>query len=604
MKRKLKRLFYTNKSKMLIYLFTIIVFLVPAILFSISIIRLSGIETTIRIIVLFLIACYFFYYIYKCYYYIVNKNKVKFYISTIFTIILAIIFIILSYFINIVYGELGNLTQKDTSLYTGYLISLADTDKKDIKTVGIINDTGDIEGFKIANMIIKENKLKYELKSYDNYDDMIYDLYNNNLDGAFVQNNYLSYFTMDETYLNIASETKVIYKKSSEEKNNINISSNKSLNEPFTVLLLGVDSTENNIDAATSLNGDTLMLITFNPRTLNATIFSIPRDLYVPIACRRGSKAKINSSSGGGVNCVIDTIEDLIDIDIDYYAKINFRGVVDLVEALKGIDVEVTYPFCEQDSNRNIYNQICLKKGYQHLNGEETLAYARHRHSLPSGDLQRIQNQQLIVEAMSRKLLTLNTVTEFKDILSAISNNIVTSMSRDQILSSYNILKDMVINLISDKDALVVSKAYLEVYDNRIYNERTGTYSAALGYYDESLNDIIKMMKVNLELEKAEMITDFSFDANTPYEVKVAGKGLKTGANIRRMVSFVGKTVSEAENWGNTNNITIQKEYVTSDNPKYNSNVPVGLIANQSIASGMSLDNIKTLTIYINSTSE
>ena len=105
MKRTLKRLFYTNKVKMIIYLIAIVVFLVPALLFSISIIRLSCIETTIRIIILFLIACYFFYYIYKCYYYIVNKNKVKYYISTIFTIILAIIFIVLSYFINIVYAS-------------------------------------------------------------------------------------------------------------------------------------------------------------------------------------------------------------------------------------------------------------------------------------------------------------------------------------------------------------------------------------------------------------------------------------------------------------------------------------------------------------------
>ncbi len=604
MKRTLKRLFYTNKLKMIFYLFAIVVFLVPAIIFSISLIRLNGIETTIRIIVLFLITCYFFYYIYKCYYYIVNKNKVKYYVSTIFTIILAIIFIVLSYFINIVYGELGNLTQKDTSLYTGYLISLTDTDKKDIKKVGMINDTGDIEGFKIANMIIKENKLKLDLESYDNYDDMMYDLYNNKIDGAFVQNNYLSYFSMDEAYFNIASETKVVYKKSSMEKNNINLSSNKSLKEPFTVLLLGVDSTADSIDAATSLNGDTLMLITFNPKTLNATIFSIPRDLYVPISCRKGNKAKINSSSAGGINCVIETIKDLIDIDIDYYAKINFRGVVDLVEALDGIDVEVTYPFCEQDSNRSFYNQICLKKGFQHLNGEQALAYARHRHSLPSGDLQRIQNQQLIVEAMTKKIVTLNTVTEFKDILSAISNNIVTNMSRDQILSSYNILKDMVINLISDKDALIVSKAYLEVYDNRIYNERNGTYSAALGYYDESLKDIIKMMKINLELETAEMITDFSFDANTPYEVKVAGKGLKTGANIRRTISLIGKTVSEADSWGSANNVTIKKEYVTEDNPKYNSNVAVGLIANQSIAAGMSLDNINSMTIYINTVNE
>ena len=142
-----------------------------------------------------------------------------------------------------------------------------------------------------------------------------------------------------------------------ENKNNI-LASNKKLDEPFTVLLMGVDSTLNSINTNTAFNGDTLMLITFNPKTLNATIFSIPRDLYVPITCRNNGKAKINSSSVGGVSCVIDTIENLVDIKIDYYSKINFKGVVDLVNALGGIDVNVTYSFCEQDSKRSFKNMI------------------------------------------------------------------------------------------------------------------------------------------------------------------------------------------------------------------------------------------------------
>ncbi len=602
MKRKLKRLFYTHKFRLIIYLLGIVVFLVSSLLFSITLIKLSGIETTIRIVLIFLIAMYFIYYIYKGYTYIVNKNKVKYILIIIITFILSLILTVAFYFIDVVYGEIGNLTDRDTTIYTGYLITLKDT--ATINNVGMINNEDDIEGYKVANKIIKENKLKYNIKSYDTYEELIYDLYNHQIDGAFVQGNYVNDFSSEDTYANISEETKIVYKSIIQEKNEVKINSNKTLNEPFTLLIMGVDSTEDNIDDATSLNGDTLMLITFNPKTLNASIFSIPRDLYVPITCRNNNKAKINSSSAGGLSCVINTIKKLTDIDIDYYAKINFRGVVDLVEALKGIDVEVTYPFCEQDSHRNFDNQICLKKGFQHLNGEQTLAYARHRHSLPTGDLQRIQNQQLIVEAMSKKLLSLNTVTEFKDILSAISNNISVNMSREQILSSYNILKNMVMNLITDKDALVIQKAYLEVYDNNVYNEKTNTYSSALGYYESSLDDIIKMMKVNLEIEEAERITEFSFDANTPYVQKVAGKDLKTGADIKRVPSFIGKTVSEAESWGNSNNVNIEKRYVTSDDPKYNSNVLVGLIGNQSISAGTGLNNIKNLIVYINSTEE
>ncbi len=604
MKRKIKRLLNVNKGKLIIYLIIMVLFIVSSTFISISLIKLSGIETTLRIIALFLIVIYLFYYILKGYKFLVNKNKVKYWILCIITLILSIIFLILSYFIGTVYGEIGNLTEKDDSLYTGYLISLQDQDESLIKKSGIIKNTLDVEGYKIAKEIISDNNLDYELITYDNYEDMIADLYNKTIEGAFVQSNYVSYFEYDENYKNINNETKIIYKKTIESKNtNLNLSSNKTLKEPFTILLMGVDSTENNINATDSFNGDTLMLITLNPKTLNATVFSIPRDLYVPISCRKGAKAKINSSTVGGTTCVLETIEDLIDIKIDYYAKINFRGVVDLVDALKGIDVEVTNKFCEQDSERSYANQICLDKGYQHLNGEQALAYARHRHTLPTGDLMRIQNQQLIVEAMSKKLLSLNTVTDFKDILSAISNNIVTNLSREQILSSYNILKNMVINLLSSQDALVIEKAYLEVYDMNVYNEKSGLYLSSLGYYEDSLNEIIKTMKVNLELEEASLIKEFTFDANTPYIQKVAGKDIKNTVNNVSVPNFIGKMVSEADEFGNLNNITINKEYVNSENSHYNSDVNVGLIGGQSIMAGTNLNNINSITIYINNAS-
>lgn len=603
MKRKIKRLLYTNKVRVVIYLLLIVFFLVSFTFFTISLLKLNGIETTIRIIILACLIIYLIYYIYKAYYYMVNKNKVRYSLLSFLTFLISIILLVVIYYMNIVYGTIDNLGEKETSLYTGYLISLnKDTD---IKEVGMIKNTKDIEGYVIANEIINENNLDYEIRDYDNYDDMLYDLYNEDIDGAFVQSNYLTYFGEEELFANISSDTKVVYKKSKKDANtNVIASNNKTLSKPFTILLMGVDATENNIEEASSFNGDTLMLISFNPQTLNAMIFSIPRDLYVPIACRNGAKAKINSSAAGGVSCVIDTIKDLTDIDIDYYAKINFKGVVDLVEALDGIDVEVTYPFCEQDSHRNFTNQICLKAGYQHLNGEQTLAYARHRHSLPTGDLQRIQNQQLIVEALSQKLISLKTVTDFRDILAAISNNITTNLTRDQILSSYNILKDMVINVISDKEALGVEKAYLEVYDKRIYNPNSGTYSATLGYYENSLDDILKKMKMNLGKEKNEVIKEFAFDANITYEPKVAGKDLKTEVDNATIPNFVGKTLSEVTAWGIEHNVTISSEYVDITNEHYNSEIGVGLVGNQSISGGTSLTNINSLIVYINTVTE
>ena len=161
MKRKLKRLFYTHKFRLIIYLLGIVVFLVSSLLFSITLIKLSGIETTIRIVLIFLIAMYFIYYIYKGYIYIVNKNKVKYTLIIIITFILSLILAVAFYFIDVVYGEIGNLTDRDTTIYTGYLITLKDT--TDINYVGMINNEDDIEGYKVANKIIKENKLKYNI---------------------------------------------------------------------------------------------------------------------------------------------------------------------------------------------------------------------------------------------------------------------------------------------------------------------------------------------------------------------------------------------------------------------------------------------------------
>ena len=122
---------------------------------------------------------------------------------------------------------------------------------------------------------------------------------------------------------------------------------------------MGVDSKKENIKDS-SFNGDALMLITFNPNTLNATILSIPRDSYVPIACFPGQrKNKITHAAWYGEECMIDTIENFTGIKIDYYLKINFKGVVKLVDALGGIDVDVPYQLCEQNSSRQ-WGKYCL----------------------------------------------------------------------------------------------------------------------------------------------------------------------------------------------------------------------------------------------------
>ena len=381
---------------------------------------------------------------------------------------------------------------------------------------------------------------------------------------------------------------------------------------------MGVDSETDGLNANAAFNGDTLMLITFNPHTLNATMFSIPRDTYVPIACNNNRHAKINSSAAYGTSCVIDTVEQLTDITIDYYVKINFKGVVDLVDALGGIEVDIEAPdfnynhgvncggkFCEQNSDRNTSasGMIYLDPGLQTINGEAALAYARCRHLYLQSDIDRNRHQQQVVEAIAKKASSMENLTNLEDILNSITKNITTNMSTEQILSFYDVLKSMISNSLSEGSFLTIEKTYLEYYSLPVRLSNNGGFTSAIGYYPGSLEAITKLMKENLEIESHEMIKTFEFNANEEYTTKITGEGITTGTKLETMPTFIGASVSEVEAWANSHNITLNTEFVDETDANYNASIAPGLVANQSIANGILLNNVSSLTIYINNAS-
>ena len=153
---------------------------------------------------------------------------------------------------------------------------------------------------------------------------------------------------------------------------------------------------------------------------------SIPRDSYVEIPCFNYSKDKITHSNNGGTTCVIESVERMFDMEIPYYVKINFKGVVELVDAIGGIYVDVPVAIEEQDSNRRFgAHLIKIDEGYQRLNGEQALALSRHRKTLAKGDLGRAEHQQLVIEGILNQMLFPNTSNSPKNSLTVfISDNI------------------------------------------------------------------------------------------------------------------------------------------------------------------------------------
>lgn len=472
---------------------------------------------------------------FKC----IKKNKTKNYI---WYFIFLIIFILSELFININIKKISNSLSKITNTEAGYsssIVVLKDSKIKSIdnlndKKIGMISDSNNIEGYTLPMEVVEEEKIdEKNIIKYDDFIKMINDLYDSKIDAMFVSSSYVSMFVTENGFENIAEETKVIYEKNKKTIKKQN-TTGRTLNEPFTLLIMGVDSSSSSLKKSNSFNGDTLMLITFNPNTMNTTILSIPRDTRVPIACTKSkTKNKINSTGAYGADCVMDTITNFTGIEIDYWVKVNFQGVISLVDALGGIEVEVPYAFCESDSKRRFGNNtVYIEKGLQTLNGEQALAFARNRHTWPkycgkkysnytSNDFIRGQNQQQIVKAMTNKLKNIRSLSEVYKILDIVGNNIDTNIDKDTMITGFDTFKNIIFNSknINNDDFIGTQRLYLSGHDNMI----NGIYY--FEYYKQSLKEIVDAMEINLELKEPEMDKEFSFSINNPYEDKQIGKG-------------------------------------------------------------------------------
>ncbi|CAD5900841.1 teichoic acid-peptidoglycan tethering enzyme (LCP component) with transcription regulator domain of major autolysin expression [Carnobacterium maltaromaticum] len=191
--------------------------------------------------------------------------------------------------------------------------------------------------------------------------------------------------------------------------------------DPFSVLLLGVDTGD--LGRTEQGRSDSIMVVTVNPNTNESKIVSIPRDTYTEII-GQGTTDKINHAYAfGGTSMAVNTVQNLLNIPIDYYIEVNMQGVKDLVDAVGGVDVNSPLEFKQ--------NGFEFTKGPVHLDGEKALAFSRNRYDDPTGDYGRQGRQRQVIEAVVKKAATFSTLTNYKDILNALQNNMKTNLTFD-----------------------------------------------------------------------------------------------------------------------------------------------------------------------------
>lgn len=543
----------------LIYCILFIISILTNIFAIYEITLLSSIETLLRYIIIGIMILVDLFLCLKIRCLLHPKKQKKHYVFMIFMLFYSIISGIIGCLIFYVYGEVSSINKVYVT-YTSNLIIPASSEitkvseMKNLK-IGILEDKKSVEGYKIPKEIVKENKLEdeNELVSYEDYTSMIVDLYSGDVNACFVSGGYVSLFSGISGYEHIETDTKIIATKSKKMKKSDTseteiASSGKNISDPFTILLMGIDSTDEVLEKNAVANGDTLILLTFNPKTLNVTMLSIPRDSYVPIACwSNKAENKITHAAAYGNDCMIKTIENYFDTNIDYYAKINFKGLVKLVDAVGGVEVDVEKTLCTDDSNRT--TEICIQPGLQTLNGEQALVYARNRKQLANGDFGRNYHQQVIIMALMNKVKEIKDASTFINILNTVSNSIDTNFTTKQILSFYNIGKDIIKkSLSSDKANIVnIERLYLQGTSQMIYDERAKMVLYNYVPNTNSRKDIVRAMKENLELAEHTSIKEFSFSINKLYEKEVIGYGpYKSTGGYSLLPDFTGDSESTA----------------------------------------------------------
>lgn len=207
---------------------------------------------------------------------------------------------------------------------------------------------------------------------------------------------------------------------------NTEIASDKDITkEPFTVYISGLDSL-----GVPNYNGlsDVNMLLLIDPNTHHIEMVSIPRDAYIPNQAYNNFPDKLTHTGNEGIDNVVQSMEMVFGFEIDYYAKVSFSSLIEIIDTLGGIEVDVQLEFYEQDENRDFSNQIHLYPGVQTLDGRSALAYARHRHTEGWGDIGRNYAQQQIIQAIINKLLTAEGINKVPNVLQVGAEYVSTNM--------------------------------------------------------------------------------------------------------------------------------------------------------------------------------
>lgn len=392
------------------------------------------------------------------------------------------------------------------------------------KKIGTILDMDKKPTKRMLDDLNKDN-IKYTTKDYSNLDELMEAFYSGEVDAICLNEKYRDILHETQAYFTFQTDTRIVHQNvhytKVEKNDNPSDPVNDISKDAFTVLVSGNDSYGTLQDSNT--RSDANLLLTVNPKTGTILMTSIPRDYYVELvcpddeaelACPEGSYDKLTHSGLMGIKSTEKTIEKALGIKINYNVRINFSSVVNLVDALDGIDLDIKKG--EEVDIFYVNSQPGLSVGKHHVDGETALAFARERHAYLDGDNQRVRNQQKVFKAIFNRIVSPKMITNYGKFMDALAVAFDTNLSGDEISKFVKYELNNMPNWNIESYAIVAEPDYQFCYQSQSY--------ASVVQQNDIMNEVArKKIKAVLNGKSSTTVKDPSGYSQTASEDNAVG---------------------------------------------------------------------------------
>ena len=355
-----------------------------------------------------------------------KKNKLRIFLSVLATI-LTLIYIVGFLYLNKTFNFFDKILSDNTNIENYIVVVNNNSNYSKIedlkeKNIGFSYNAANHLDTAIETL---NKKIKFNSKQIENYDKLLDSLYDESIDALLIEKSYkdlLANMNDDSKYKDFDSKTKVIYEfeikyEIEEFEKNTDV-----LKDNFNIYISGID-TYGKISSVS--RSDVNIVMSINPKTSQILLITIPRDFYVQLDGTTGYKDKLTHAGIYGIEKSVKTIENLLNIDINYYIKVNFTSLIKIVNSIGTIDAYSEYDFSGE--------KYTFKKGYNRMNGEQALEFSRTRKTVVGGDRTRGKNQEAVIAAIIKKICSPTIITNYNSILDSLSETFTTNMGQDKI---------------------------------------------------------------------------------------------------------------------------------------------------------------------------